>query len=171
MKIFITSNLQLGKPSAIKKYKRPYIDVDQMTDDLILKWNETVTQDDVVYHLGNFAHDPKTAQEAITRLNGKINFISGDLDEPIEMLNSKGMLSPRCSMMKCIEFIDDLNCAASYWPMQAWINKSKKSWSIIGYPDKKFKSDPKKRIINASTDLWGHKPQELEKLLGIFSDF
>jgi len=37
MKIFVTSNLQLGRPAAIKQYKRSYTDVDQMTDDLILK--------------------------------------------------------------------------------------------------------------------------------------
>jgi hypothetical protein len=52
-----------------------------------------------------------------------------------------------------------------------WPKKSSKAWSIIGYPDKKFKSDPKNKIINVSTDLWGNTPQELEKLLGIFSDF
>ena len=72
MKIFVTSNLQLGRPAAIKQYKRSYTDVDQMTDDLILKWNETVKAEDTVFYLGNFAHDPKTAQDALQRLNGNI---------------------------------------------------------------------------------------------------
>jgi calcineurin-like phosphoesterase family protein len=171
MKIFVTSNLQLGRPSVITKYKRPYTSVDQMTDDLVLKWNETVTQDDVVYHLGNFAHDPKTAQDAINRLNGTIKFIEGDFDQAIALLNEKGMFPSKCSIVKCIEVIEDLQCAASYWPMGSWPNKSKKFWSIIGYPDKRYKSDPKNRTINASTDLWANRPQELEKLLGIFSDF
>jgi calcineurin-like phosphoesterase family protein len=170
-KTFVTSNLQLGRPAAIKKYKRSHDDVDHMTDDLILKWNETVKQEDVVYHLGNFAHDPKTAQAVLSRLNGTIKFIQGDHDNAITLLNEKGMLPSRCSMLKCVEIIEDLNVAVSYWPLGAWPNKTNKSWSIIGYPDKKYKSDPKKRIINVSTDLWANKPQELEKLLGIFSDF
>jgi len=171
MKIFVTSNLQLGRPAAIKKYKRPYTDVDQMTDDLILKWNTVVKQEDVVYYLGNFAHDPKCAQDAITRLNGTIKFIEGDFDSPISVLNEKGMLPSRCSILRCVDIINELNVAVSYWPMNAWPKKSTKAWSVIGYPDKKYKSDPKKRIINVSTDLWQNTPQELEKLLGIFSDF
>jgi len=171
MKIFVTSNLQLGRPSAIKKYNRPYTGVDQMTDDLILKWNETVKNEDIVYHLGNFAHDPKTAQDSISRLNGSIKFIEGDFDSAINLLASKGMLPERCSILNCIDIITDLNCVVSYWPLGSWPNKNKKAWSIVGYPDKKFKSNPKNRSINVSTDLWANKPQELEKLLGIFTDF
>jgi len=171
MKIFVTSNMQLGRPSAIKKYKRPYTNVDEMTEDLILKWNTVVKQEDTVYHLGNFAHDPKTTQDCITRLNGNIKFIEGDFDSAIALLDEKKMLSPRCSIINRVNFISDINCAFSYWPMAAWPKKSSKSWSIIGYPDKKHKSNPKTRIINVSTDLWGNVPQELEKLIGIFSDF
>ena len=55
-KIFVTSNLQLGRPTAIKKYNRDFESVDEMTDKLISLWNETVTKNDTVYHLGNFAH-------------------------------------------------------------------------------------------------------------------
>ena len=46
MKIFVTSNLQLGRPGAIKLYNRPHVDVDQMTTDLILKWNKVVKPED-----------------------------------------------------------------------------------------------------------------------------
>lgn len=171
MKIFVTSNLQLGRPSAIKKYSRSYTDVDQMTNDLILKWNTVVKPEDTVYHLGNFAHDPKTAQDSLNRLNGTIKFVEGDLDQAIQTLHDRNMLTANSSIVKCIMFEDKLNCALSYWPLEAWPKKSSKAWSIIGYPDKRYKSNPKKRVINVSTDLWNNTPQELEKLLGIFSDF
>ena len=171
MKIFVTSNLQLGRPVAIKKYNRSYTDVDQMTNDLILKWNTVVKPEDTVYHLGNFAHDPKTAQDSLNRLNGTIRFLEGDLDAALSTLNDRNMLPSTCSIVKCVNFLESLNCSLSYWPLGAWPKKSSKSWSIIGYPEKRHKSDPKSRIINVSTDLWGNTPQELEKLLGIFSDF
>lgn len=170
-KIFVTSNLQLGRPGAIKKYNRSFEHVDQMTDQLILKWNEIVTQDDTVYHLGNFAWDPKTAQDATLRLNGTIKFILGEHDEAIQHLNKKGMLRPGCEIMRCIEEDPANKVSVSYYPLGAWPGKSKKWFSVIGYPAKSFKSDPKKRIINASTDLWQHKPQELSKLVDIFKDF
>ena len=170
-KIFVTSNLQLGRPSVIKKYNRDFEHVDEMTDKMIALWNETVTKDDTVYHLGNFAHDPKTAQDAMLRLNGKIMFCLGEHDQALELLDSKNMLRPGCKIIKCIEEDSKNTCSLSYYPLAAWPGKRKKWFSFIGYPAKQFKSDPKKRIVNVSTDLWGHKPQELPKLIEIFQDF
>lgn len=169
-KIFVTSNMQLGRPSVIKKYKRDFKDVDEMTDKMISTWNEIVTKDDTVYHLGNFAHDPKTAQDALLRLNGTIYFVQGEHDQALETLRDKGMLRPGVELKKCIELEKEEQVALSYWPLAAWPNKSKKWFSIIGYPLKSFKSDPKKRTINVSTDLWNHKPQELAKITSIFED-
>jgi|TARA_B100000963_G_scaffold148538_1_gene129562 calcineurin-like phosphoesterase family protein len=170
-KTYVTSNLQLGRPGSIKKYKREFEHVDEMTDALINNWNTVVTKDDTVFHLGNFAHDPKTAQDAMLRLNGKIMFCLGEHDEAIEHLDSKNMLRPGCKIIKCIETNSDHKVSLSYYPLGAWPGKTKKWFSIIGYPAKQFKSDPKKRIINVSTDLWGHKPQELPKVVSIFEDF
>ena len=170
-KIFVTSNLQLGRPGAIKKYKRDFKDVDEMTDQLIANWNTVVTKDDTVYYLGNFAQDPKTAQDAMLRLNGNIKFCLGEHDQALEHLNEKKMLRRGCEIIKCIEQDAENKVAISYYPLGAWPGKSKKWFSVIGYPAKSFKSDPKKRIINASTDLWQHKPQELSKVVSIFEDF
>ena len=170
-KVYVTSNLQLGRPGAIKKYGRDFEHVDDMTDALINNWNTVVTKDDTVYHLGNFAHDPKTAQDAMLRLNGKIHFCLGEHDEAIEMLDSKNMLRPGCKIIKCIETDNVNKVSLSYYPLGAWPGKTKKWFSIIGYPAKSCKSDPKKRIINVSTDLWSHRPQELSKVVSIFEDF
>ena len=95
-KTFVTSNLQLGRPGAIKKYNRDFENVDQMTDKMIACWNETVTKDDTVYHLGNFAWDPKTAQDAMLRLNGNIKFIVGEHDQACLLYTS---LSPRDGLL------------------------------------------------------------------------
>lgn len=170
MAIFVTSNLQLGRPAAIKKYNRNYKSVDEMTEDLISKWNETVTVSDTVYHLGNFALDPKTAQAALGRMNGRIYIMPAELDESVQELAQKGMLPKTVSLMNRITPIAETKCNLSYWPMLEWPDKKKGFWSIIGYPEKKYKSDPKLKTINVSTDLWGNKPQNLEKLLEIFQD-
>jgi calcineurin-like phosphoesterase family protein len=170
-KTFVTSNLQLGRPGAIKKYGRNHASVDEMDADLIKTWNTVVTKDDTVYHLGNFAWDPRTAQSAMLALNGKIKFSLGEHDEAIELLDKKGMLRPGCEIVKCIETDKDNEAVLSYWPLNYWPNKPKKWYSIIGFPQKSFKSDPKKKVINASADFWSYKPQELQKLMGIFNDF
>lgn len=170
MAIYVTSNLQLGRPNAIKKYKRDFESVDQMNDSLILEWNKIIKPEDTVYHLGNFAWDPKTAQDSLLRLNGTIKFVIAEHDEALQTLETKGMLRTGVSIIEQIESVDSLKVAISYWPLLNWPGKSKGYWSIIGHPDKKHKSDPKTKTINVSTDLWSNKPQELERILEIFKD-
>ena len=171
MKVFVTSNLQLGRPNAITKFKRPFKDVDNMTNELIGNWNSVVSDEDIVYHLGNFAWDPKTAQDALQRLRGKIYLLPAEHDEAVMILNQKKLLPINSNVMNRITPLKDYECNLSYWPMLEWPGSSNGYYSIIGYPDKKYKSDPKKRIINASVDLWGYKPQELQRLVETFNDF
>lgn len=170
MAIFVTSNMQLGRPTSMKKYKRDFESVDDMNTHLINSWNDVVKPGDVVYHLGNFAWDPKTAQDTLLRLNGEIKILVAEHDKPIEILAEKNMLRSGVSIVTQVEVLDTLKCVLSYWPLQAWPNKSKRYYSIIGYPDKKFKSDPKTRVINISSDLWNNKPQDLERIIEIFKD-
>ena len=141
MAVFVTSNLQLGRPAAMKTYKRKFKSVDEMDTFLINQWNSVVTANDIVYHLGNFAWDPRTAQSAMLALNGKIKFSLGEHDEAIELLDKKGMLRPGCEIVKCIETDKDNEAVLSYWPLNYWPNKPKKWYSIIGFPQKSFKSE------------------------------
>jgi calcineurin-like phosphoesterase family protein len=170
MKRFVTSNLQLGRPSAIEKYNRPFKDVDQMTETLISNWNRVVSAGDLVYHLGNFAWDPKTAQSAINQLNGTIWFLPGEIDAPLLELKEKGMLVKNSTVKEPIMPLEKMKATISYWPLKEWPRKSDGFWSLIGYPGTEHRSDPKQRVINVSTDLWNFKPQELEHILGIFHD-
>jgi calcineurin-like phosphoesterase family protein len=142
-----------------------------MTNELIGNWNSVVTEEDTVYHLGNFAWDPKTAQDALQRLKGTIKLLPAEHDEAVMLLGSKKMLPTKSSLMNRITPLNDYECNLSYWPMQEWPGSSSGYYSIIGYPGSKYKSNPTKKIINASIDLWGYKPQELTRLLETFNDF
>ena len=170
MRRFVTSNLQLGRPQAIKKYNRPFKDVDEMTESLIKEWNSVVTSNDLVYHLGNFAWDPKTAQDALERMNGQIWLLPAEYDDAVMILARKGMLRQGVKVINRILPLEAYKATLSYWPMEAWPEKNKGYYSIIGHPQKQYKSDPAKKRINVSTDLWGYKPQDLEKTLQIFYD-
>ena len=172
MATYLIGNCQFGRATIIKQNKRPFDNVQEMNEEMIQRWNSVVTDEDDVIHLGNFAWDPKTAQDALLRLNGTIFFTRGEHDAALEVLESKGMLRSRVKMIDCLTHLPELNLSMTYWPLKVWPNKrGKKSYNIIGYPEKKFKSDPKDRIINVSTDLWKNQPQDLQKLLEIFSDF
>lgn len=169
MNRFVTSNLQLGRPSVIEKYGRPFENVDQMTSQIVKNWNSVVGKNDLVYHLGNFAWDPKTAQDAISQLNGTIWFIPGEIDGAVLELNNKGMLLGS-SIKPSIMPLEKMKVTISYWPLKEWPKKNEGFWSLIGHPLLEYKSDPKERVINVSTDLWGFKPQNLQHIVGIFED-
>lgn len=58
--------------------KRPYNSVEEMTEDLIAKWNETVKPEDTVYHCGDFG-----LYKYRKLLNGKIVLICGNYEDDI----------------------------------------------------------------------------------------
>lgn len=62
--------------------KEKYKDELNMTDKLISEWNEEVTCNDLVIHLGDFGYEGKEEEmlEVIRQLNGTILFIRGNHD-------------------------------------------------------------------------------------------
>jgi calcineurin-like phosphoesterase family protein len=80
-RIFITSDLHLGHANIIRYCDRPYRDVNEMNEDLIRKWNNTVSKDDRVFFLGDFAlGDREKTIRWGQRLNGRKVMIYGNHD-------------------------------------------------------------------------------------------
>ena len=48
--------------------------------------------------------------------------------------------------------------------------KSKKYYGVVGYPNRKYKTLPKKRIINCSTDQCNFKPQDINSLIELLKE-
>ena len=66
--------------------------------------------------------------------------------------------------------IDSLNLTLNYWPMGEWPKKNKKYYGVIGYPSRKYKTVPKKRIINCSIDQCNFKPQDINSLIDLLKE-
>ena len=79
--VFFTSDTHFSHANIIKYCDRPYKSVDEMDEDIIRRWNETVKKDDVVFHLGDFGMvNQKKLESIIGRLNGQIYLIKGNHD-------------------------------------------------------------------------------------------
>lgn len=170
MKIFVTSNQQFGRPGAIKNYKRPFETVEDMNQALFTAWNSTVSPEDIVYVLGNFAWDPETAEYFLRNLNGTIVNIEGEFDQALDELSETAIGLDIDYYDSVLEVFPDENAVLSYWPLLEWPRKSKGVYSIIGFPNKKYGSNHKTRIINCCCDFWEYRPVELSKIIDLFND-
>ena len=62
--------------------KRPFSSADEMDSALIRRWNDAVGENDLVYHLGDFAHraDPGRVSAIFHALHGRKILIAGNHD-------------------------------------------------------------------------------------------
>lgn len=81
MKTFFTSDTHYFHKNILSFEDRPYETVEQMTHDMIAKWNQQVTDDDLVYHLGDLCLGGlQQTIDVLEQLNGKIVLIKGNHD-------------------------------------------------------------------------------------------
>lgn len=170
MKIFFTGNQQFGRPGAIKQFKRPFANVDEMNSILIENWNKIVSSEDVVYVLGNFAWDPTTAEEMLNKLNGNIVIVPGEIDEAVIELSGRKLMPPKTAVIENIFTSNADELTVSYWPLMEWPNKAQGHYLFFGFPSPKYKTDHKKKMVNVTCDFWAYKPQSLDSIMSLFKD-
>lgn len=79
--IWVTSDTHFNHANIIKYCNRPFSSVEEMNKTIIANWNKVVSEDDTVYHLGDFAlGDKSLIPNIFRRLNGRINVIMGNHD-------------------------------------------------------------------------------------------
>jgi len=169
-KTFITSDTFFGREQIIKKAKRPFKSVAEMNATLIKNWNNVVTDDDVVYHLGNFAWDPLTAEKVLHELNGELRFVLGEYDDA---------LIETCEFFDGITILDnqiceeiELKAVLCHWPLELWRGKSRGIFHFHGASLKTMKTDiSKMNRVNVCCDLFKYTPQNIEDLYEMFEDY
>ena len=81
MKFFVLSDTHFGHAKIIDYCNRPFSSVEEMDETMIKNWNETVSNNDTVLHLGDFGLGNKEYITSIVkRLNGKKVLILGNHD-------------------------------------------------------------------------------------------
>lgn len=81
--IWFSSDHHFGHTNIVTKYNRRngyYKSIEHMNEDLIQRWNETVSPDDTVYYLGDFSLGYKYARDITPQLNGTKILIAGNHD-------------------------------------------------------------------------------------------
>lgn len=78
---FYISDLHFGHKNILGFDNRPFVDIEQMNNELIRRWNSVVSDGDVVYVLGDmFWCTPKDAMPIMEQLNGQKFLVKGNHD-------------------------------------------------------------------------------------------
>lgn len=99
-RVYFTSDTHFNHTNILRYCQRPFRNVDDMNEQMIANWNETVSEDDVIFHLGDFCLGGAAEWTRILdRLNGKIYLIMGnhDLKNIRQGLDGSSMSPCKCS--------------------------------------------------------------------------
>ncbi|MCR5758873.1 MAG: metallophosphoesterase [Bacteroidales bacterium] len=79
--IWFTADTHFCHDKIVRFSGRPFTDAAEMNEELIRRWNETVPEDGIVFHLGDFClGGSRDWNDIMYRLNGKIYLILGNHD-------------------------------------------------------------------------------------------
>jgi calcineurin-like phosphoesterase family protein len=91
MNVYVTSDGHLGHAAVIGYCNRPFPSLEAMDHAIIDRWNERVTPEDWVLHLGDFAMGPRTNIPLYrSKLNGRILLVLGNHDRSAKFMREAG---------------------------------------------------------------------------------
>lgn len=140
---FYTADLHLGHKAIIHMCNRPFTDINQMHDEIITRWNSKVSDKDIVYLLGDIAHkaNPNTVEWILSKLNGKINLIIGNHDNP-KVINK---VSSRFDNIYTDYTFEDQfignRIHMYHYPVVSWRGKYRGSYHLYGHCHGNLKID------------------------------
>ncbi len=81
-RVFFISDTHFDHANVIKYTKRPFRNVEEMNQALVLNWNNKVKNEDLVFFLGDlgFGRGHRSISYWLEKLNGKIYFLKGNHD-------------------------------------------------------------------------------------------
>ena len=111
---YITSDTHFFHENIIRFCRGQYSCIEEMNESLIKAWNRTVSPQDTVYHLGDFAfgNDMEAIERLIKRLNGRITLIAGNHDTPAKL-----KMYQKYFKIACFYQIDDV--ILTHYPVHA----------------------------------------------------
>lgn len=137
-KIYFTSDQHFGHEGIIKFANRPYSNVRDMDEDMILKWNKVVPIDGLTFVLGDIGFcNKKDIVDIYSRLNGRKILIRGNHDSNYSdsVLASifdeiHDLSYTRIQDEETSKYVYMVLC---HYPMFDWQGSFKGSWQLFGH--------------------------------------
>jgi len=126
---YYISDLHIGHTNVIKYDGRPFKSLAQMSNEIIYRWNNTVSYNDNVYILGDFAWKDSVGIEVLTQLKGRKFLILGNHDKPTEEMKAY------FEWIKDITIIEDngTKVILCHYPIAHWYNQYRGAVHLYGH--------------------------------------
>jgi len=155
----ITSDTWFGRNNILDIANRfkSFSTTKKMNNAFIKNWNKKVDKTDTIFHLGNFAWDPVTADKILSKLNGKIYFICSNDDTPllsvaknhdnVTILDNQIVILPNHDLVLC------------HYPLDVWPGKDSGTIHAHGHTVYSHKTDLMiMNRFNVCLDFWNYSP-------------
>ena len=172
-KVFFTSDTHYSHANIIKYSNRPFANTHEMNEELITRYNSVVSQNDIVYHLGDFAfeRDESVLINIIKRLNGEKHFICGNHDkgmfkESIMSLFNSFRKTPYAEI-----HVDDPDARGGkqmivlcHYAMRVWNKSHHGAFHLYGHSHGSLPDDQTMRSFDVGVDCWDYYPISYNKV-------
>jgi calcineurin-like phosphoesterase family protein len=155
--IFFTSDPHFFHKNIIQYSNRPYADVGEMNEALIINWNSKVKPEDTVYLLGDVSFgDEKGTSRVFDRLNGSIKLCYGNHDQVIK--KNKSLQNRFSDIREYYELKFNMVDGAPnmivmcHFPMITWNKAHRGSWMLHGHCHGSLKYPFPARIMDVGID-------------------
>jgi calcineurin-like phosphoesterase family protein len=176
--IWFTSDHHFYHENIIRLAKRPFNNVEKMTQILIDYWNNTVEPDDIVFHLGDFcwSRDPSVWKKLLDRLNGKKVLILGNHDsrkcveqvqnEYHRFIDIRERLEVRWSLKGTNN--DIKRYILDHYPQYEWEGSYHGVYHLHGHIHEKDSAIAKIKSYNVSVERNCYRPVSLNEINYLF---
>ena len=161
MAVFFTSDTHFGDPRVLRIDKRPFPSLAAHDEGLIARWNEAVSAEDEVWHLGDFALHvaPKPIVSLLDALNGRKHLIIGNNDGR-DTLAAPGW----ASVQHYAEIeVDARRLVLCHYAFRTWNRMGRGVIDLHGHSHGKLRPLP--RQYDVGVDAWDFAPVTLATIL------
>jgi calcineurin-like phosphoesterase family protein len=159
MAIFFTADTHFGDHRTINIQRRPFASVAEMDAALIAGWNEVVSPDDTVWHLGDVARRLDGLNALLGQLHGTKHLLRGNNDPPA-IADVPGWASVGDYAEVEVEGHKLVLC---HYPFRSWNGQHRGTINLHGHSHGRLKPLP--RQYDVGVDPRGFRPVPLSSLL------
>ncbi len=158
MATFFTADTHFGHAAARALYRRPFASVAEMDEAMVANWNAVVTDEDEVFHLGDFAVRHPNPGGLLDRLHGRKHLLIGNNDPPtVTGLPGWASVAPYLETT-----CDGTALVLCHYALRTWRDMGRGAVNLHGHSHGRLKPLP--RQFDVGVDARGFTPVTLAQL-------